>query len=132
MEKNQQYNKDNSNDENTFDDNLLLIADSSGEKIPLLKITDDGLAKGHAILSNDNPFRPGSAVLHCHVPDEKFDYSARNRLIIAFILSFTFMIIEIVGKFVCIDFYKTNHCCLPRLSYFKLDSFRNRCSTYVY
>jgi len=123
--KNEQYNKDNSNDENTFDDHLLLMADSSREKEPLLKSNADGLQKDHPALSNDNPFRPQSPILHCHVPDEKFDYSARNRLIIAFILSCSFMTIEIIGKFVCTQFKKTNHLCLPRRNSFKLDSFRN-------
>jgi Co/Zn/Cd efflux system component len=35
------------------------------------------------------------------VPDEKFDYAARNRLFAVLILCIGFMIIEIIGMFLC-------------------------------
>ena len=41
------------------------------------------------------------------MPDDKFDYGARNRLIIVLIICIIFMIIEIVGMFLSKD-KKTN------------------------
>ncbi len=49
--------------------------------------------------NNDIPLRSRSSSTHCHVPDEKFDYVARNRLIVVFILCMAFMIIEIIGMY---------------------------------
>ncbi|CAF0804539.1 unnamed protein product [Didymodactylos carnosus] len=42
-------------------------------------------------------FRLERSSTHCHIPDAKFDYGARNRLIIVLLLCIVFMIIEIVG-----------------------------------
>jgi hypothetical protein len=94
-----QYNKNNLNDENTSDDSLLLMGDDAEQKAPLLNISDDDLVRGEPILLNDIPNRRRSSTLHCHVPDDKFDHTARNRLIIVSILCIFFMAIETVGMF---------------------------------
>jgi hypothetical protein len=101
-----QYNKNNPNDENTSDDSLLLMADDVEQKAPLLNISDDDLVRGEPILLNDIPCRSRSSTSHCHVPDEKFDYGARNRLIIVLILCIIFMVIEIIGMCFCVEFNK--------------------------
>ena len=49
-------------------------------------------------LANDIPLQVRPLASHCHVADESFDYSARNRLIVVFILCLGFMIVEIIGR----------------------------------
>jgi zinc transporter 2 len=88
----EQSNKNNINDENTSNDSLLLMADTFEDRVPLLNINDDD-----PVLSNDIPLRSRSLTIHCHVPDEKFDYAARNRLLAVLVLCIGFMIIEIIG-----------------------------------
>ncbi len=99
----EQCSKNNCNDENTSDDSLLLMADYIEEKAPLLNIIDDDFGRDGLISSNDIPLQPRLSTSHCHVPDDKFDYGARNRLIIVLILCVTFMVIEIIGMFMCIE-----------------------------
>lgn len=91
------HNKNNSNDEAMSDDSLLLMADYLEDRAPLLNIIDDDLIRPNLVLSNDIPLHPRSSTVHCHVPDEKFDYTARNRLIVVFILCIGFMVVEIIG-----------------------------------
>ncbi|CAF1577539.1 unnamed protein product [Rotaria sp. Silwood1] len=93
----EQYNKTDYIDDNHSDDSLLLMADGIEEKSPLLGITNNGFVSGEQVLSNDIPLQTRASRLHCHVPDDKFDHNARNRLIAVFILCFIFMIIELVG-----------------------------------
>jgi hypothetical protein len=122
----EQYNKSNFNDENISDDSLLLMADDFEDKAPLLNIIDEDFIRANPVLSNDIPLRLRSSISHCHVSDEKFDYGARNRLIIVLILCIIFMIIEIIGMFVCFDFYKKKHrSYLPRWNTFKFNSCNN-------
>ncbi len=97
LHRKEQDNKNNFNDENTFNDSLLLMADNLEDKAPLLNHMDDDSIRDDPVLSNDVPLRPRSSTLHCHVPDENFDYNARNRLLVVFLLCIIFMIIEIIG-----------------------------------
>jgi hypothetical protein len=99
----EQCSKNNCNDENTSDDSLLLMADYIEEKAPLLNIIDDDFGRDGLISSNDIPLQPRLSTSHCHVPDDKFDYNARNRLIIVLILCIIFMLIEIVGMLLFIE-----------------------------
>ena len=92
-----QNSKNHYNDENTSDDSLLLMGDDIEVKAPLLNILTDDLDRDALILSTDIPLRPRSTSSHCHVPDDKFDYAARNRLIAVLIVCVVFMAIEIVG-----------------------------------
>jgi hypothetical protein len=100
----EQYNNHKFDDENTSNDSLLLMADSFEENAALLNIADDDSIRNHPVLSDDIPLRSRTSTLHCHVPDEKVDYSARNRLIVVLCLCISFMVIEIIGMFVCIEF----------------------------
>jgi hypothetical protein len=123
-----QHNKSNCKDENTSDDSLLLMADDFEDKAPLLNIIGDDPVQHDSILSNDIPLQLRSTTLHCHVPEEKFDYAARNRLIAVLILCIIFMIIEIVGTFfLYIEFNqkKNNRFFLRRWCYFELNSCSN-------
>jgi hypothetical protein len=88
----EQYGRHNHNDGNTSDDALLVDGD---EKTPLLHPTSNGLVLREEILSNQSQ----TLATHCHVPDDKFDYVARNRLIVVLIICILFMIIEIAGTF---------------------------------
>ncbi|CAF0720346.1 unnamed protein product [Adineta ricciae] len=92
-----QNSKNHYNDESTSDDSLLLMGDDMEEKAPLLNILTDDLDRDALILSTDIPLRPRSTNSHCHVPDDKFDYTARNRLIAVLIVCVVFMVIEIIG-----------------------------------
>ncbi|CAF0879872.1 unnamed protein product [Adineta ricciae] len=88
-----QQNRRNYNDGNTSDDNLLLMADDGEDRTPLLRGTDERSA-----VQDETPSdRSRSPSTHCHVPEDKFDYASRNRLIIVLIICVIFMIIEIVG-----------------------------------
>ncbi|CAF2937693.1 unnamed protein product [Rotaria sp. Silwood2] len=93
----EQYSKTDYIDDNYSDDSLLLMTDGGEEKSPLLGMSNNGFVSGEQILSNDIPLQARPLSSHCHVPDDKFDHAARNRLIIVFILCFIFMIIELVG-----------------------------------
>jgi hypothetical protein len=73
------------------------MAMKGGEKAQLINITHNNS------MTTNNGEQP-SANSHCHVPDEKFDYGARNRLILVLILCFIFMIIEIIGKILYSEF----------------------------
>jgi hypothetical protein len=66
-------------------------------KLEVVNINDGCLMKPDAILSNGQSPPVCSPRAHCHVPDDKFDYSARNRLIVVLILCIVFMIVEIIG-----------------------------------
>ncbi|UJR21741.1 hypothetical protein I4U23_024816 [Adineta vaga] len=92
-----QNNRNNHDDENTSDDSLLLMVDNIEERAPLLNILDDDFDREGLILLNDIPLRSRATTTHCHVPDDEFDYTARNRLITVLIVCIIFMIIEIVG-----------------------------------
>ncbi|UJR27692.1 hypothetical protein I4U23_008970 [Adineta vaga] len=87
------HSRHNRNDGNTSDDSLLLMADDGEDRTPLLLGTDN------SSLVQDESFldRSRSPSTHCHVPDDKFDYGARNRLIIVLLICIIFMLIEIVG-----------------------------------
>jgi Co/Zn/Cd efflux system component len=73
------------------------MAMEGGKKVQAIKITEDCSMNTMNVVQH----LPTS---HCHVPDEKFNYGARNRLIVVLILSFVFMIIEIVGTCLCSKF----------------------------
>ncbi|CAF2848191.1 unnamed protein product [Rotaria sp. Silwood2] len=88
----EQYIKRNPNDGNTSDDSLLLMGDDGEDKAPLLNVADNTEIIREATISNQL-----SLSTHCHVPDDKFDYGARNRLIIVLVICIIFMIIEIIG-----------------------------------
>ena len=81
------------NDGNTSDDSLLLMADDAEDKTPLLNNTDDRSVIRQEILTSQSQ----SPSTHCHVPDDNFDFGARNRLFITLIICIIFMIIEIGG-----------------------------------
>lgn len=100
----EQSNKLNINDENTSDDSLLLMANLLEDRAPLLHLHDDESIKD----DHDIPLRQRTSTIHCHVPDEHFDYVARNRLIVVLLLCVTFMIIEIIGRSACLIHSKTN------------------------
>ncbi|CAF3322195.1 unnamed protein product [Rotaria socialis] len=89
----EQYNRRDRNDGNTSDDSLLLMANDGEDKTPLLNDIDHEEGIQAAIMSNASLTRS----THCHVPDDKFDYGARNRLILVLIICIVFMVIEIVG-----------------------------------
>jgi hypothetical protein len=89
----EQYGRRNHSDGNTSDDSLLLMADDGEDRTPLLNDTNTALALGEDNLSNV------LLTSHCHVPDDKFDYGSRNRLILVLIICILFMCIEIAGMF---------------------------------
>jgi hypothetical protein len=69
------------------------MADDTEDKTPLLNNNDDRSVIRQDILTNQSL----SPSTHCHVPDDSFDFGARNRLIITLIICIIFMIIEIGG-----------------------------------
>ena len=85
------------------DDSVLLMANATEEKTPLLSIDIHSSVGELNSSNNDIPLQSQIPTAHCHVPDKPFDYSARNRLVIVFILCLIFMIIEIVGRFILIE-----------------------------
>jgi len=91
----EQYGRRNHTDGNTSDDSLLLMADDDEDKTPLLNGTDHTLALREETLAHQSLIRS----THCHVPDDKFDYGARNRLILVLIICILFVGIEIAGIF---------------------------------
>ncbi|CAF1172374.1 unnamed protein product [Adineta steineri] len=92
-----QNSKNNLNEENTSDDSLLLMVDATEEHAPLLNIIDDDLETDDLPSSHNIPLRSRSSTSHCHVPDDKFDYGARNRLVAVLFVCIIFMVIEIIG-----------------------------------
>jgi hypothetical protein len=82
------------NDGNTSDDSLLLMANDNQDRAPLLREVEHESADREEDLST----RSRSQSTHCHVPDNKFDYGARNRLIVVLIICIVFMGIEIAGR----------------------------------
>lgn len=93
----EQCSRNSYDDGNTSDDSLLLMAEVVEEKTPLLNIINDDFVSGELVMSDDIPLLPRPIISHCHVPDDKFDYGARNRLIVVLIVCIIFMIVEIVG-----------------------------------
>jgi len=91
----EQYGRRNHTDGNTSDDSLLLMADDDESKTPLLNGTDNTSAIREESLSHRSLLRS----THCHVPDDKFDYGARNRLILVLIICILFVIIEVGGMY---------------------------------
>ncbi|CAF3369271.1 unnamed protein product [Rotaria sp. Silwood1] len=89
----EQYIKRNHNDGNASDDSFILMADDTEDKAPLLNGADNTEVVRPASISNQSLLQS----THCHVPDDKFDYGARNRLILVLIICIIFMIIEIIG-----------------------------------
>ncbi|CAF1093323.1 unnamed protein product [Rotaria sordida] len=69
------------------------MADDGADKTPLLNDTDNTEVMTQVTIPNQSL----SQSTHCHVPDNKFDYGARNRLIVVLIICIVFMIIEIIG-----------------------------------
>ncbi|CAF1269965.1 unnamed protein product [Adineta steineri] len=73
------------------------MGDVTEEKLPLLNIIDGDLERDNLLYSRTIHLRVPSPISHCHVPDDKFDYSTRNRLVIVLIVCIIFIIIEIIG-----------------------------------
>ncbi|CAF5009471.1 unnamed protein product [Rotaria sp. Silwood1] len=73
------------------------MADGVQGKSSLFGTTNNGFVSDELVSSNDKPLQTQSLRSHCHVPDDKFDHNARNRLIAVLILCFIFTIIELVG-----------------------------------
>lgn len=90
----EQYNRQDRNDDNTADDTLLLMGEDAEDSRPLLS-NNDHIEENRQFNASNGLSSPS----HCHVPDDKFDYGARNRLIIVLLICILFMIIEIVGMF---------------------------------
>lgn len=80
-------------DGNTSDDSLLLMADDGDDRAPLINGVGNPEAATGTLISSQSL----SPSTHCHVPNDKFDYGARNRLIIVLIICIIFMVIEILG-----------------------------------
>ena len=74
------------------------MLDNVEEKTPLLTMMNEDFVSSDMTLANDIPLRAPPLASHCHVADESFDYGARNRLIVVFILCLMFMIVEIIGR----------------------------------
>ena len=114
-----QQNRRNYNDGDTPDDNLLLMADDGEDRTLLLRDADETSAV-HDETPSDRSRSPST---HCHVPEDKFDYASRNRLIIVLIICVIFMIIEIVGMFFIYERHVRNNCtCFYRRCSFKFNS----------
>ncbi len=94
-EKREKRGRGDKNDGNTSDDSLILRVDDMDDRTPLLNNTnrvsttrEESLADGLQSLS-----------LHCHLPDDKFDFGSRNRLILVLFICILFMVTEIVGTY---------------------------------
>lgn len=90
----EQHTHRHSNDGNTSDDSLLLMANDNQDRAPLLRDVEYEAADREVDLST----RSRTQSTHCHVPDNKFDYGSRNRLILVLIICIIFMGIEIAGR----------------------------------
>ena len=91
----EEYGRRNQTDGYTSDDALLLMADDADDKTPLLNINDTASPIADDDLTSRS--RALTQSIHCHVPDDKFDFGARNRLILVLFICIIFMCIEIVG-----------------------------------
>lgn len=80
-------------DGNTSDDSLLLTDDQL-DRAPLLTVDTREIT----MREDDLTHQSLTQSTHCHVPDDKFDYAARNRLILVLLVCIVFMVIEIVGQ----------------------------------
>lgn len=87
----ERYGRRNRNDGHTSDDSLLMADDNT----PLL----NGINNGHVIRKENLLQQSLSTSTHCHVPDDAFDYGARNRLVLVLFICIIFMGIEIAGMF---------------------------------
>lgn len=101
MTSNENYRRETSNskrkhnDGHTSDDSLLLMADEPQDRTPLLYGYEDRSTRRDENLSQ----RSLSPSTHCHVPDDTFDYGARNRLLLVLVICIIFVGIEIGGMF---------------------------------
>ena len=91
----EEHGKHNRNDGNTSDDSLLLMADDTDDRTPLLDNTNNVSAIREEILVD----RSITTSAHCHVPDDRFDFGSRNRLISVLLICILFMGIETAGMF---------------------------------
>ena len=82
------------NDGNTSDDSLILRADDADDRTPLLNNTNR-----MSTTREENLADGLQSSIHCHVPDDKFDFGSRNRLILVLFICILFMGIEIVGTY---------------------------------
>ncbi|CAF1213966.1 unnamed protein product [Rotaria sp. Silwood1] len=73
------------------------MADGVQGNSSLFGTTNNGFVSDELVSSNEKPLQTQSLRSHCHVPDDKFDRNARNRLIAVLILCFIFTIIELAG-----------------------------------
>ena len=89
----EQTGEQNYNDSNASYKSLLLVTDADDENRPLLNGVDTTTAIRESIISSLSPL----STVHCHVPDDKFDYGARNRLFIVLVICIIFMTIEVLG-----------------------------------
>jgi len=79
--------------EHTSDDSALIMESDNNENAPLIN------NRNHNVTLRENVFPSQSFTesTHCHVPEVKFDYGSRNRLVIVLIVCLIFMLIEIIG-----------------------------------
>lgn len=70
------------------------MANDNQDRAPLLRDVEYEAADREVDLST----RSRTQSTHCHVPDNKFDYGSRNRLILVLIICIIFMGIEIAGR----------------------------------
>ncbi|CAF1659434.1 unnamed protein product, partial [Adineta ricciae] len=61
-------------------------------------INNDSIGN-HKSASNDSTINQQLIDSHCHVQDEAFDHSARNRLVAVLFVCSIFLIIELIGGF---------------------------------
>lgn len=104
------------------------MANISDDQAPLLNLHDDLSIKDE----NEIPLRQRTSTIHCHVPDEHFDYAARNRLIAVLLLCLIFMIIEIIGRSTTSMIFGDENDIFSRRYSFEFNGSDHRCSTYVY
>jgi hypothetical protein len=93
------------------------MLDNGEEKSPLLSsMMDSEIERNQTVPIDNIRLRTVSSTMHCHLPDETFDYQARNRLLIVLLLCLIFMIIEIIGRllFTNVALMNTTSKCLVR------------------
>lgn len=110
------------------------MASPTEERTPLLSIISNHSLIDELNSSNDIiPLRSRTPTLHCHVAENPFNYSARNRLVLVLILCIIFIIIEIVGRFINMNCKREKkHIYLTRWYSFEFNRGNNRCSAYAY
>ena len=86
----------NREDGNNSDDSLLVM-DDDDIKTPLLSHTN---GRSPVLREETLANQSISSLTHCHVPEDKFDFGSRNRLILVLLVCIIFMGIEIAGMFV--------------------------------